>query len=213
MALMNILAGAQDGALYANVGKAVGLNAADTAKAMEVLCPAIARQLKAKSQDDAGTFENLLDLIEDGACDDASLTGGEAVADGTAILDHIYGSHDAAIGALGKLAAQVPDAALEKLAALSATSVLGAMAKSHAAMPLAGAAPVARAGGGLFGTIVSAIIKGAIQSAARQLAPRRRRRGTSYFGTKRKRRTTARKRTRTPSLEDIFGELLGTKRR
>ncbi len=220
MALMDILAGAQSGALYANAGAAVGLSAGDAAKAMKALCPAIAVQLKAKSQEDAGTFDALLDLLEDDADgslidDTASLSGGEATADGNAILDHIYGSRQAAISEMRKLAPQLAELALVRIAPISATAVLGALAKNQAAMPLVGAVPAAASeGGGLLGTIVSELIKGVVQGAARSLAPRRRRRRstTSYFGTKRKRKTT-RKRSRTPTLEDVFGEILGTKRR
>lgn len=219
MALMEILAAAQGGAFYANAGNAVGLDGKQAGKAMAAMCPAIAQQLRAKSQEDADTFETLLDLLEDdadgGALDDpASLAGSEVIADGNAILDDIYGSRNAAISEMRKIAGQVPETSLGKLAAISATAVLGALAKSNAPMPLASAAPAASSeSGGLLGTIVSELIKGAVQGAAHSLAPKRRRRRstTSYFGTKRKRRTTKRKRS--PSLEDIFGEILGTRRR
>lgn len=221
MALMDILAGAQGGALFANAGAAVGISTTDAAKAMKALCPAIAVQLKAKSQEDSGTFEALLDLLEDNADgslidDPAALSGGEAIADGNAILDQIYGSRQAAISEMRKLAPQVAELALVKIAPISATAVLGALAKSQTVMPLAGAALAASSeGGGLLGTIVSELIKGAVQGAARSLAPRRRRRRstTSYFGTKRKRKTTRKRKSRTPTLEDVFGEILGTKRR
>jgi hypothetical protein len=45
----------------------------------------------------------------------------------------------------------------------------------------------------------------------KQLAPKRRRRRSysSYFGTRRK---PVRRRTRTPSLNDIFGQILGNRR-
>ena len=59
MALMNILATAQGGALYTNLGKAVDLDPAEIEAAMAAMCPAIARQLKAKSQDDPDAFETL----------------------------------------------------------------------------------------------------------------------------------------------------------
>ncbi len=222
MALMDILEAAQGGALFDNAGAAVGLSAGDAAKAMKALCPAIATQLKAKSQEDAGTFDALLDLLEDDADgslidDPGSLNGGEATADGNAILDQIYGSRQAAISEMRKLAPQLAELVLVKIAPISATAVLGALGKSQAAMPLVGAAPAAASeGGGLLGTIVSELIKGAVQGAARSLAPRRRRRRstTSYFGTKRRRKTARkRKSSRTPTLEDVFGEILGTKRR
>jgi hypothetical protein len=107
----------------------------------------------------------------------------------------------------------VPETSLGKLAAIGATAVLGALSRTNTAMPLAGAAPHA---GGLLGTIVSELVKGAVQAATRTLAPRKRRRRrsySSYFGKKRKRTTRKHSSQRTPSLEDIFGEILGTRRR
>lgn len=215
MALIDMLAGAQGGAFFANVAAAAGLSAAETKSAFAAIGPAIAGKLKDKAEADAQAFEDLLDLLEDGGdaeLDDRdSMTGAEAVADGNAILTDIYGSRNAAIVDMRKLAGTVAEAPLEKLAALAATAVLAALARSHAtAQPLA----AADAGGGLLGTIVSALVKGAAQGVARQLAPRRRRRSyTSYFGSRRRRTTRRRKRTRSPSLEDIFADVLGARRR
>ena len=217
MALMDILAAAQGGALYANAGKVVDLDPAETAAAMAAMCPAIARQLKAKSQEDPATFETLLDLLEDGAdgtvIDDAgALTGSEAIADGNAILVDVYGTRNAAITEMRKLAGNIPEIALAKLAAISATSVLGALAKSHVPVALTEAAPAASSsGGGIINMIMAAIIKGAMQSVVRQLAPRRRR-YTSYAARRRSGRAATKRRARAPSLEDIFGEILGTRR-
>jgi hypothetical protein len=59
-------------------------------------------------------------------------------------------------------------------------------------------------GGGILSTIIYAILKGLLQGVRSQLAPKRRRRRsyTSYFGTRHKRRA------KTPTLEDIFGQIL-----
>jgi hypothetical protein len=75
----------------------------------------------------------LLDLLEDGGdssdLNDAdAMTGSEALADGAAILDEIYGSKAAAMKALG-----ASGAAEEKAAALSATAVMATLAASNAA--------------------------------------------------------------------------------
>jgi hypothetical protein len=61
-------------------------------------------------------------------------------------------------------------------------------------------------GGGLWGAIVSAVIDGAIKGAAssRPKAPAR---YTSYASSRRKKKKTTR-RTRKPSLESIFREIL-----
>lgn len=219
MALIDMLASAQGGAFFANVAAATGLSAAATKTAFAALGPAIAGQLKDKAEADPQAFEDLLDLLEDGGDADLddrnSMTGAEAVADGNAILTDIYGSRNAAIVDMRRLAGSIPEAPLEKLAALAATAVLAALARSHAkAMPLAGAQTAADSGGGILDTIVSALVKGAVQGVARQLAPRRRRRSyTNYFGTRRRRTTRRRRRTRSPSLDDIFADILGSRRR
>src|SRR5260221_14761388 len=97
MALMDILAGAQGGGLFATVGKATGLDAAAARKALAIMAPAIASQLKAKSAKDPATFDALLDLLEggaDGGVIDSpeQLTNSDAISDGNAVLDDIYGS-------------------------------------------------------------------------------------------------------------------------
>ena len=215
MALIDMLASAQGGAFFANVAAATGLGAAETKSAFAAIGPAIAGQLKDKAEADPQAFEDLLDLLEDGGDADldnpTAMTDVEAVADGNAILADIYGSRNTAIVDMRKLAGNVAEAPLEKLAAIAATAVLAVLARSHAtAQPLA----AADAGGGLLGTIVSALVKGAVQGVVRQLAPRRRRRRsyTSYFGNRRRRTTRRRKRSRGPSLEDIFADVLGARR-
>jgi hypothetical protein len=192
MALMDILGRAQGGHYFAGVGNVVGLGAKEAEKAISAMAPAIAQKLKTRAAADPDAFDNLLDLLEDEGgtsdLDDAeAMTGPEAVSDGNAILDDVYGNRNAAISTMRELAPAVPETSLSKLAAISATSVLAALAQSQA-MPAA-AEPPSSGGGGLLGTIVSAIVQG----AARQLAPRR-------------------KRTPRPSIEDIFGSILGTRR-
>ena len=218
MALMTMLETAQGGALFGTVAKALGADVKDIKAAMASLCPAIAARLKDKAQQDENIYDTLLDLLDDGAdgsgLDDAeAMTNAEAISDGNAILDDIYGSRNAAVSAMRAIAPSVPETILPKLSAISATAVLSALAKGRpAAAPLASAQPAAESGGGgIIATIIAAIVKGLMQGLARQLAPRRRRRSySSYFGTRRRR--PARRRTRTP-LDDIFGEILGGKRR
>jgi hypothetical protein len=220
MSLMSMLNQAQGGGLYASVAQSLGLDAAEARDAMAALCPAIAARLHDKAAQDEATYETLLDLLEDNggdaSLDDAeALTGSEAVSDGNAMLDEIYGTRNAAITAMRELAPGISEVQLPKLAAVSATAVLIALAQNQAPAPLAGAQPAASSGGGgLLGTIVEAVVKGMVQGAARSLAPKRRRRRrsySSYWGPRRKRRTTRRRPRRTP-LEEIFGSILGTRR-
>jgi hypothetical protein len=220
MALMDVLRSAQNGEFFANAGRAAGVGAAVAERTLGELAPQIVKQLK-KRAEDSQAFEGLLDLLEDGNgdlfLDDAILMDDpEIVSDGKAVLADIYGSAAAAQKAL-KI--KSGDAATQKLAAIGASAVLAALARSYnQPLGLVGAQQAASRdeedGGGILSTIVEAVIKGAVQGATRQLAPkRRRRRMTDYFGTGRKRTTRRRRRSTATSLEKIFGELLGINRR
>ena len=209
MAITDILSAAQGGSYYANAGAACGLSASDARSAIERFAPEIAARLKAKAASDSDAFEALLDLLEEGGDssdlnDAEAMTGGEAQSDGAAILDEIYGSKAAAMKALG-----ASGAGEEKVAALSATAVMAALAASNAPQLAAsgGQAAAGSGGGGLLSIIIAALLKGLLQGAQRQLAPKRRRRRRYTYSTRR-RRTTTRRRTRTPGLEDIFRDVL-----
>lgn len=209
MTLMSILATSDNGNYFSDVAQACSMSAGDAKSVLERLCPAVASRLKAKMQSDNNAFEALLDLLDEGG-DLDGLTDGEAIADGKAVLDDLYGSTPAALAEMKKLAPGLSDAQYENISAIAATSVLAVLAKSYATpATLAGSTGDAPQGGGILATIIAALLKGLLQGARSQLAPRRRRRRsyTSYFGTKRK--TTRRKRrAKTPTLEDIFGQIL-----
>ncbi|MEQ1523764.1 MAG: DUF937 domain-containing protein [Aestuariivirga sp.] len=209
MTMMSILATSDNGNYFASVAQSCNMSTVTAKSTLERLCPAIATKLKAKAASDNNEFEALLDLLDEG--DDLDgLTDGEAIADGKAVLDDLYGSTPAALAEMKKLAPGLSDAQYENISAIAATSVLAVLAKSYATpVTLAGSTGDAPQGGGILATIIAAILKGLLQGARSQLAPRRRRRRsyTSYFGTRRK--TTRRKRrARTPTLEDIFGQIL-----
>lgn len=212
MTLMSILAASDNGNYFASVAQACNMNAAEAKSALGRLCPAIAAQLKAKAASDNNAFEALLDLLDEG--DDLNgLTDSEAIADGNAVLDDLYGSTPAAMAEMKRLAPGLSDAQYENISAIAATSVLAALAKSYSTpATLAGNTGEEPQGGGIVATIIAAILKGLLQGVRSQLAPKRRRRRsyTSYFGKRRK--TTRRKRrARTPTLEDIFGQILAGK--
>ena len=215
---MRALAELRGGRFFREAAEVSGVSEDEAKKALGKLVPAIARRLKSKAEQDAGAYEDLLDLLEDGGeFDDPA--GAEAIADGNAILSEIYGSRNAAITDARKLAGDVAEIALARLAAIAATAVLTSLARRHApAMGLVGAQQASSQKGGLLGTIIAAIVKGAVQEAVRQLAPKRRRRRRtygSYFGRKRRRTTVTRRRRRstTLSLDDIFADILGTRSR
>lgn len=215
MPLLNILAAAQDGNYFANIAKACGIGVDEAKSSLEKLCPAIAVKLKSKAQSDHDAFERLLDLLEEGGdssdLDDPEATSGsEAVADGNAVLEDIYGSRTNALAEMKKLGLGLDNGAAEKISALGATSVLAILAKTYAAPATLSSTPAATGqNGGILGTIISAVVKGVLQGVARQLAPNRRS-YSSYFGTRR--RTSTRRRKGTISLDDIFGQILGTRK-
>jgi len=217
MALMDILAQAQGGAFYANVGQAAGIAPDDARAAMTALCPAIAVKLRESAKDE-DTFDALLDIIEDGNgdafLDDPALIGDpEVTKDGNAILSDVYGTKAKALKEAQALAPRLSKTSLATLTAISAASVVAALARSQR-QPLAVSGvqtAVGNSGGGIFGTIVSAVIEGAIKGAVRELTPRPRRR-RSYAASRRKRSktTTRTRRASRPSLDSIFREILGS---
>jgi hypothetical protein len=217
MTMMTILDAAQNGSYFANVAKACGMSAGEAKSSLEKLCPAIARQLKSKAQNDGEAFEALLDLLDEGGGDSNldNLTDSEAIADGKAVLEDIYGSPANALAEMKRLAPGLDDTQREKISAIAATSVLAVLAKTYSTpATLAAVSDPAPQSGGILATIISAVLKGLLQGIARQLAPRRRRRRSysDYFGTRRRKTTRRRTRARTPTLEDIFGKILGTRK-
>lgn len=215
MSVMPILAVAENGNYFDNAAKACGVGTSEAKSSLERLCPAIAAQLKLKAQNDKEAFESLLDLLDEGSSELDNLTDSEAIADGRAALEDIYGSPASALAEMKKLAPGLSDDSYEKISAIAATSVLAVLAKTYSVpATLAAVSDPAPQGGGIMGTIISAVLKGILQGIARQLAPRRRRRRSysDYFGTRRRKTTRRRTRARTPTLEDIFGQILGTRK-
>lgn len=215
MSVMTILAVAENGNYFDNAAKACGVGTSEAKSSLERLCPAIAAQLKLKAQNDKEAFESLLDLLDEGSSELDNLTDSEAIADGRAALEDIYGSPASALAEMKKLAPGLSDDSYEKISAIAATSVLAVLAKTYSVpATLAAVSDPAPQGGGIMGTIISAVLKGILQGIARQLAPRRRRRRSysDYFGTRRRKTTRRRTRARTPTLEDIFGQILGTRK-
>lgn len=219
MSLMTLLEQAQGGGLYPAVARSLDLDEAQTRKAMRKLCPAIAAKLQEKAAKDDEMFQTLLDMIETSGqaspLEDAeSLTNAEAVADGNAILDDVYGSRNSAMVALRAVDETIPERELSKLAPISAVAVVAALAQANRPMALAAAAMPAAgssAGSGFMSALIAAIVAGIVAALKKQLGPKPRRRTTSYARTRNTRKTTARKTTRrkTASVEDVFRDILG----
>lgn len=137
--------------------------------------------------------------------------------DGNAVLKALYGSKASAFKALQPVAdAGAP--ALAVLAPVSAAAVIAAVSHQQKSS-LSGALPLA--GGSIFGTLVSAIIAGAVREAVRQITSSTRRRtstSSTRTSSRSRKKTTAKKpkttRKRSTSgidLEDILVGLFGTK--
>jgi hypothetical protein len=227
MSLMSMLDQAQGGRLFTIVARSVDLDEAQTRKAMGKLCPAIAERLHARAAQDEELFQSLLDLISDNGAasplDDAdALTGTEALSDGNAILDDVFGSRTVAMAALRAADPSIPERELAKLAPISATAVVVALEQANQPLALASEpqpAAAAASGKGFFGALVAAVIAGIMAALKRKLtASTRRRRTTTYSRTRTQRRSTgstrsrapARRRTANASVEDIFKDILGT---
>ena len=218
MALLDILGATEGGNFFSNAGKTAGTLETEAKAAIAEFAPAIAQRLKDKAAADPEAFESLLALLEDNSDAELSeagaLTGSEAISDGNAILKDVYGSPEAAHAAAAELApASIDDPAIGVLNAISATAVLAALSSANVSTLAEGAAQVTTpaAGGGFLSVLIAALLKGLLQGASRQLAPkRRRRRYTSYYG---RRTPVRRRRQRTPGLDDIFRDILGGSRR
>ena len=116
--------------------------------------------------------------------------------------------------ALREADSKIPERELSKLAPISAVAVVAALAQSNRPMALAAAQPVAgsSAASGFFGALISAIVAGIVAALTKQLAPKPRRRTTSYYRTRTQRKTTKRtttSRRKTASVEDVFKDILG----
>jgi hypothetical protein len=211
MAIIDILDAAEGGHFFRNASTACGLNEATTRSISAKLAPAIAQRLKDKVGKDPEVLDNLLDQLgEDGDVDlsvEGSLTDMDAQTDGNAILADIYDSAAGANAVLKGLGGPVDKAALSTLASINATAVLAVLASSNAQTLSGDPAP---ASGGFWSVLFAALLKGFMQSAQRQLAPkRRRRRYTGYFG---QRRAPVRRRKRSVGIDDIFKAILGGRR-
>jgi hypothetical protein len=225
MSLMSMLDQAQGGRLFTVVARSIDLDAAQTRKAMTKLCPAIAERLHARAARDEELFQSLLDLISDNGAaspleDADALTGAEAVSDGNAILDDVFGSRSVAMAALRAADPSIPERELAKLAPISATAVVAALEQANQPLALASQpAPAAASssGQGFFAALAAAIIAGIVSALTRKLgASTRRRRSTTYSRTRTQRRTAttrgrapARRRTANASVEDIFRDIIG----
>jgi len=215
MEILDIIAAGQGGGLITRLGAAAGVDAATARAALDRLAPDIAQRIAARARDPQ-EFEHLLDVLEEGEADayldsPRALLSRAATRDGEDILAHLYGSLDAArreatiIGAPAGMKAAV----FERFMTFAAALVLAAMTRRNKmlAMPAAASQSVASQGG-IVAMLIDAVVKGLVDGFKRAMLPRRRRASTTY-GRKKKRSGPKRStRTRTPSLQDILGDIV-----
>jgi len=227
MELVEHVITANGGRQVAAIAAAAGISPQEMERLLRLQVPAIATRIRERAAADEAELEAVFDLLEDGEAEEylqkeREITTRDAVADGEDILEHLYGSLEAA-----RAAAPVPEDMSPELAArlmtFSAVLTVAAMTRRYRTEVLpamSAAASGEGAGGGLLALLLSALIDGLIKGLSRALLPRRRRRRTRYSyryrrkrrrtGRRRSRRRTSRRRRRRSSsiLEDVLGNVL-----
>lgn len=221
MTLMGMFDTTDGNRLFVQVGEAAGVDPGTARRSMDMFCPVIAAALQDKVADDPELVDDLMELLQDNS--EPGIATEEAHVDGKAMLAAIFGTQKAATAALKDHADGIPAKAVPKLAAIAAVTVVAAVAERTGAapMPLAGVQTAAGGGGSIVGTVLNALIAGAIQGVVRQLTAKKRSSSTRTRSTttRRKRKTTTSRRRKTTasrsrttgsiSLEDILGGIFG----
>ena len=219
--ILQTIKAANDGNLVAGLGKACGITQSQAEQALEKLVPAIAEKITARAENDPEDYQDLIEVVDDEeqvnylTKPDWSFSSA-AIEDGQDILNHLYGSVSKAIAS--DLRLEHDDATTARLANFSATFCVAAMASRNQALFLSDGPEDDEQPSGFWGMIIAALLKGLMQSLTRR-RPRRRYRRRTYGRRKtRKRRssrrrksTTSRRRRRrkkTPSLNDLIGDLI-----
>ncbi len=227
MELVEHVITANSGRQAAAIAAAAGISPQEMEHLLRLQVPAIAARIHERAGNDEAELEAVFDLLEDGEAEEylqkeREITTRDAVADGEDILEHLYGSLEAA-----RTAAPVPEGMSPELAArlmtFSAVLTVAAMTRRYRTEILpAMSAAAAGSGreGGILSLLIAALIDGLIKGLTRALLPRRRRRRTRYSYRYRRRRrrssrrsyrrrASRRRRRRSSSvLEDILGNVL-----
>lgn len=223
--IMDVLQQSQDGKLVATLGKASMLDEARGRAALDRLTPDIARRIADLASNDEA-YEDLLEILDeeeqveylDSA---AAMLSRNSINDGEDILKQLYGSLDGARATALEIGAPngVDDEIFVRIMTLAASLTLAAMARRSQQFQLGVVDNKAAEtkDDGIVAMLISALVAGLLQGLKQAVRPRRRRRRrnilTSIFGDqpKRRRRTTRKRKTtrrKTPSLNDLLGDLL-----
>lgn len=215
ISILDTIKQAHDGQLTQLLAQQIGV-AEDTIEA--ALSPAvedIARRIRDKAENDPQDYEDLAETIDEEKqahylTDPAWTFSQDALGDGRHILSHLYGSGDAAVAEISP--AGLADDKAELFVSYVATFYVAALANRNQILSLSGqTGNDDDAGNGWLQILLAALLKG-IMDALKPRRRRRRRRYTRRRSTSRRRSTRRRSRRRrrrkkTPSLNDLIGDL------
>ena len=150
MNILDSIMNAGNGAAVQQIGSQVGLDEAQTAKALSALVPALSAGLRQNLQTPEG-LSGLVGALSAGnhqqyVDNPAALGDANAIAEGNGILAHILGSKDVSRQVAAEAGAQTglgPDV-LKRMLPLVATLVMGAMSRQAAT---SGASPLGTGAG------------------------------------------------------------------
>ena len=184
MNLLEMIMQAQGGAAANQAGSQLGLNQNQTQAAVAALLPAISSALKKNTSNPQG-FAQLLGALQNGKHSQyldqpESLGRQETVADGNAILGHLFGSKDVSRAVAGRAAEQTGIGAdvLKKMLPMVAAMAMGGLSKQtqepNMQSQLAGLAMQQMLGGsgqaaGGIGGLLSGILGGGQAKQQRQV--------------------------------------------
>lgn len=184
MNLLEMIMSAQGGASAQQAGSTLGLNQSQTQQAIGALLPAISSALKKNTSNPQG-FAQLMEALKGGSHqqyvdDPQTMTQEGTIADGNAILGHLFGSKDVSRAVAGRAAEQTGIGAdlLKKMLPLVATMAMGSLSKQTAApsmqSQLASLAMQQMLGGGSqssgLGSLLGGLLGGGAKRQQQQVA-------------------------------------------
>ncbi|MGI9481928.1 MAG: DUF937 domain-containing protein [Hyphomicrobiales bacterium] len=186
MDLIDLLAAAQGGNAYKNVGHQFGLSEQQTAQAFEALAPVLAAGIRRNAANDGG-YDSLIGALSDGHhqayFDDENATQYDNVADdGNRILGHVFGSKEVSREVANYAAGEtgIGAAILKKLLPIIVSMILGSLTKG---MGGGGRQPQPRGGsGGGLGDILGDILGGGAGGQQRRAPAPQPQNGPGGFG-------------------------------
>ncbi len=218
--ILETIKAANEGKLIDGLGKACGISKSEANHALDKLVPAIASEILAKSDNNPDDYQDLIEIVDDEEQVNYLTKPSwsfsiAAIEDGQDILSHLFGSVSDAIA--NQLQLDHDDATNARLANFTATFCVAALASRNQALFFTSEPEENEEPSGLWAMLVAALLKGLMQSLTRK-RPRRRYRRRTYGRKKtRKRRSTRRRkststrkrrrRNKTPSLNDLIGDL------